>query len=130
MLKLLCSVLLMCLATPTYALVLDTPLQNPEQEARAKALFREIRCVVCQSESIADSPAAIAKDLRMEIRSQITQGHADDVIINSLTTRYGDAILMQPPLNPNTLALWLAPLALLLIGLVVLANYFRAKRTV
>lgn len=120
----------MCLATPTYALVLDTPLQNPEQEARAKALFREIRCVVCQSESIADSPAAIAKDLRMEIRSQITQGHADDVIINSLTTRYGDAILMQPPLNPNTLALWLAPLALLLIGLVVLANYFRAKRTV
>lgn len=113
------------LAAPALALTLDAPLPDVAAEARAKAIFTQIRCVVCQSESIADSPADIAKDMRAEIRKQVAAGIKDEAIIASLTERYGDMVLMRPPLNKNTALLWLAPLLLLVAGSGILRIYFR-----
>jgi cytochrome c-type biogenesis protein CcmH len=118
---------LLIFSSPAFSLTLDTPLPNAPAEARAKAIFTQIRCVVCQSESIADSPADIAKDMRTFIRTQISAGVSDEKIITSLTERYGDMILMRPPLNENTLLLWMAPLLLLVAGSGIMRIYFRKK---
>lgn len=114
---------------PTYALTLDEPLPNASEEARAKAIFTQIRCVVCQSESIADSPADIAGDMRAVIRKQVAAGITDEAIISSLTERYGDVILMRPPLNQNTFLLWMAPILLFAVGGLILRIYFGKQRT-
>lgn len=94
-------------ATPTAA--------DPVAAARAVALAHKLRCLVCQNQSIADSEADLAKDLRRQIDEQIAAGRSDKEIIAFMTDRYGDFVLYQPPLKPMTWALWLGP-ALLLIG--------------
>jgi cytochrome c-type biogenesis protein CcmH len=94
----------------------DAPLPDPAQEARAQALIEEIRCVVCQHESIADSPAGLAADVRAEVRGRIAAGATDDQIRAGLVERWGDFVLFRPPFDPGTLLLWLGPLALLLAG--------------
>lgn len=94
----------------------DAPLADPAQEARAQALFEEIRCVVCQHESVADSPAGLAADVRAEVRGRIAAGATDDQIRAGLVARWGDFVLFTPPFDPGTLLLWLGPLALLLAG--------------
>ncbi|HEV2081540.1 MAG TPA: cytochrome c-type biogenesis protein [Brevundimonas sp.] len=94
----------------------DAPLPDPAQEARAQALFEEIRCVVCQHESVADSPAGLAADVRAEVRGRIAAGATDDQIRAGLVERWGDFVLFRPPFDPGTLLLWLGPLALLLAG--------------
>lgn len=101
------------LAAAAWALNVDAPLQDPAQEARAKALFHDIRCVVCQSEAIADSPAAIATDMRQAIRERIRDGDSDEAVKRYLVARYGNVILMKPPLTPVTWPLWFGPLFLL-----------------
>ena len=103
------------ISSPAFALSVDTPLADSAQEARAKALFTEIRCVVCQSEAIADSPAEVARDMRSLIRKEVASGKTEDEITASLVAAYGDRILMSPPVR-NHLGLWLAPLLLLLGG--------------
>lgn len=92
----------------------DTPLADPAQEARARALFEDIRCVVCQHESIADSPAGVAGDLRGLVREQIAAGASDTQIRDDLVRRYGDYVLFTPPFRAETLLLWLAPLLIVL----------------
>ena len=97
----------------------DSPsdrLKDPAEEARARALFGQLRCVVCQNESIDDSEADIAQDLRRIVRGQIAAGHSDNEVRAFLVERYGQFILLQPPLNPGNAALWLAPLALAALG--------------
>lgn len=89
----------------------DEPLADPAAEARARDLFQDIRCVVCQHESIADSPAGIAADLRVLVREEITAGATDAEIRERLVDRYGDYILFKPPFDPTTLILWLLPFA-------------------
>jgi len=96
----------------------DAPLPDPAQEARAQALFEEIRCVVCQHESIADSPAGLAADVRREVRGRIAAGATDDQIRAGLVERWGDFVLFKPPFDAGTLMLWLGPLILLLAGAV------------
>ena len=91
-------------------------LPNPAQEARARHLFQQLRCVVCQNESVDDSGAEIAGDVRRIVRSQITQGRTDRQIIDFLVARYGEFILLNPTLNPGNLALWLTPFAVILLG--------------
>lgn len=91
-------------------------LTNPAQEARARTLFQQLRCVVCQNESIDDSEADLAQDLRRIVRTQIAQGRTDDQVRAFLVQRYGQFILLKPPLNPGNAVLWLTPLALLLAG--------------
>ena len=104
----------------------DRPLADPADEARARALFGDIRCVVCQHESIADSPAGIAADLRGLVREQIAAGKTDDEIKADLLRRYGDYVLFKPPLRIGTWLLWFGPFALAAGAGVVLV--LRARR--
>ncbi len=122
---LLLCILLFGVSAPAFSFVVETPLENPADEARAKHIFTQIRCVTCQSESIAESPADIAKDMRVVIRQYIRDGKTDAEIIEALTARYGDGIRMMPPLNQNTLLLWLMPVLLLLSGGFITLRYFR-----
>jgi cytochrome c-type biogenesis protein CcmH len=91
-------------------------LRNPSQEARARTLFREIRCVVCQSESIDESDADIARDLRQLVRREVSAGATDREIKTVLVARYGEFILLQPPFTLGNALLWLAPFAVVLGG--------------
>lgn len=92
------------------------PFADPAQQARYERLIREIRCLVCQNEPIADSNAPLAADLRREVRERIEAGSSDAEILSFLTARYGDFVLYRPPFSPRTWLLWLAPGLLLLIG--------------
>lgn len=92
----------------------DRPLPDAAQEARAKRLFADIRCVVCQHEAIADSPAGIASDMRGLVRDQIAAGRSDQAIRDDLVRRYGDFVLFTPPLRIGTWLLWFGPFAVLL----------------
>lgn len=92
-------------------------LGDPAQEARAQALEREIRCVQCQNEPIAQSTADIAYDMRVLVRERIAAGDSDEEIRSFFRQRYGDFVLFRPPMDPRTWALWGAPLALLALGL-------------
>ena len=95
-------------------------LQNPQQELRARNISKNIRCMVCQNQSIDDSSAQLAKDLRSIIRVKVTEGQTDDEIYKFLTNRYGDFILLKPQLNKNTYLLWFLPLIFFVIGVFVL----------
>ncbi|MFA4892857.1 cytochrome c-type biogenesis protein CcmH [Brevundimonas sp.] len=92
----------------------DRPLPDAAQEARAKALFADIRCVVCQHEAIADSPAGIAADMRRLVREEIAAGRTDAQVREDLVRRYGDFVLFKPPVRAGTWLLWFGPLAALL----------------
>ncbi|MGV9008980.1 cytochrome c-type biogenesis protein [Brevundimonas sp.] len=92
----------------------DRPLADAAQEARAQALFDDIRCVVCQHEAIADSPAGIAGDMRGLVRDQIADGASDQQIRSDLVRRYGDFVLFKPPVRGGTWLLWFGPLILML----------------
>jgi cytochrome c-type biogenesis protein CcmH len=106
----------------------DQPLASPAQEARAQALFQDIRCVVCQHESIADSPAGIAADMRRLVREEIGAGSTDEAIRKDLVRRWGDYILFKPPVKAATWLLWFGPLMLVLLaGGAFAALAFRKK---
>ena len=92
-------------------------LRDPAEEARARALFREIRCVVCQNESIDASPADIAADLRTVVREQVAAGRSDAEIRAFLVDRYGEFVLFRPAFSPGNALLWLTPFAVVLLGL-------------
>lgn len=106
----------------------DRPLADARQEARARALFVDIRCVVCQHESIADSPAGIAGDMRRLVREEIAEGRSDAAIRDDLVRRYGDFVLFQPPVRPGTWLLWFGPLTLVLLAGVGLIFAGRERR--
>ena len=106
----------------------DRPLANREQEARAQALFEDIRCVVCQHESIADSPAGVAGDMRRLIREEIAAGADDAAVRADLVRRFGDYVLFRPPVRPGTWLLWFGPFALVLLAGGVLLARRRAAR--
>jgi cytochrome c-type biogenesis protein CcmH len=89
-------------------------LPDAAQEARARALFKQLRCVVCQSESLDDSEADLARDMRRLVRAQVAQGRTDADVKAYLTSRYGDFVLLQPPVRPSTWSLWFGPFVLLL----------------
>jgi cytochrome c-type biogenesis protein CcmH len=91
----------------------EQPLSDPAQEARALAIGNEVRCVVCQSESINDSQADMARDLRKLVRDKISLGWSDAQIFDYMRARYGDFILLRPPFQLNTLMLWLSPVLFL-----------------
>lgn len=109
------------------ALSIEHPLPDPTQEARAQNVFRELRCIVCQSESIADSPAKIASDMRNEVRAAIAGGKTDADILTYFVSRYGNAVLMRTPFNSATWFLWLAPWLILFGGGMLAWRFFRKK---
>ena len=105
------------------------PLAEDEAvERRMIAITEELRCLVCQNESLASSHAELAEDLRREVREQMKQGKSDQQIIDYLVARYGDFVLFDPPLKSYTLLLWFGPFALLLIGLTGLVIQMRKRR--
>jgi len=107
--------------------VSDEP-PDPAVEERLNKLSRELRCLVCQNETLADSRADLAEDLRDEIRGQIRAGKSDQEIVAFLTQRYGDFILYRPPVRPKTYLLWFGPFILLLGGLAILFRYVKRRR--
>lgn len=109
--------LFLCAAAPDPA----DRLPDAAQEARARAMFAQVRCVVCQNESIDDSEADLAHDLRQLVRSQVAAGRSDEEIRAFLVARYGDFILLKPPIGPATVILWGAPFAIVVIGLAWIA---------
>jgi cytochrome c-type biogenesis protein CcmH len=129
--RLLAVALLIGLLSPTPSLAVqpDEMLSNPVQEARARSLSRELRCMVCQNESIDDSEAPLAHDLRVLVRERIKAGDSDAQIIDFLVARYGEFVLLKPRLSWHTALLWGLPPALLLCGgALVLVSLTRRSR--
>ncbi|TNE64662.1 MAG: cytochrome c-type biogenesis protein CcmH [Alphaproteobacteria bacterium] len=113
-------VLLMLFATPAFAVAVDEqPLADPAQEQMARDLMKEIRCLQCQNQSIEDSNADLAKDLRILVRERIQMGDSPDNVRAYLVDRYGDWIMLEPPVKPSTWFLWGSPF--LFLALVLLA---------
>ncbi len=119
--------MLTILAGPGLAVQPDEILPDPAQEARARALSAEIRCLVCQNQSIDDSDATLARDLRLLVREQIKEGKTDQGIRDFLVERYGDFVLLNPPMKASTWLLWFGPLIVFVIGLVGLIVFFRTR---
>jgi cytochrome c-type biogenesis protein CcmH len=102
---------------------------DPVLEARLNALAAELRCVVCQNETLAESRASLALDLREEVREMMRAGLSDAAVVESLVDRYGDFVLYRPPVKPLTYALWGGPAAFLLIGFALAASALYRRRT-
>ena len=105
-------------------------LQDRKQELRARSISKNIRCMVCQNQSIDESNAALAKDLRILIRNKIQEGKKDEEIYKFLTDRYGDFILLKPPFKLSTLALWVLPFIFLIIGIFVIFFHNRKSKKI
>src|SRR5713226_7788722 len=106
------------------------PAEDPQIEQRMRALTQQLRCLVCQNETLADSQADLAEDLRKQIREQMKAGKSDQEIIGFLTQRYGDFVLYRPPVKPSTYLLWFGPFVLLLGGTLMLYRYVKHRREV
>lgn len=124
--KRLLLILAACLALPVWAGEAVPVGDDPAIEARMVKLAEDLRCLVCQNESLAGSHAELAEDLRREIRDQMRQGKSDKEVVTYLTDRYGDFVLYRPPFRSYTLLLWLGPVIFLTIGGV--AWYFTLRR--
>ena len=114
----------------SYTVEPDEVLENKKQELRARNISKNIRCMVCQNQSIDESSAPLAKDLRILIRNKIKDGKKDKEIYKFLTDRYGDFILLKPPLRLNTLALWILPFIFLVIGIFIVFSYNKKSRKI
>ena len=110
------AAVLMMGALPAYAVQPDEIMVDPVKEARARDLSRELRCMVCQNQSIDDSEAPLARDLRLLVRERIAAGDSDGQVIDFLVARYGEFVLLKPRFNPHTMLLWLIPPLALLGG--------------
>lgn len=116
-------------ARPAYAVNPDEMLSDPALEARAREISEELRCLVCQNQSIDDSDADLAHDLRVLVRERLLAGDTNQQAINYIVARYGDYVLLNPPLKPDTYILWASPFILVgLAGLAVFGFYRRKKR--
>jgi cytochrome c-type biogenesis protein CcmH len=113
---------------PSWAVQPDEVLSDPALEARARAISKELRCMVCQNESIDDSEAPLAHDLRVLVRERLKAGDSDQQIINFLVSRYGEFVLLRPPLSWHTVALWGTPPALVLFGIIMIVVVERRRR--
>ena len=117
----------LCAVGLAYAVQPDEMLADPKLEARARALSAELRCMVCQNQSIDDSDASLARDIRVLIRERLSKGESDEAIEAFLVSRYGDFILLKPPLKAETLLLWGGPPLILLAGAAFLIAAIRRK---
>jgi cytochrome c-type biogenesis protein CcmH len=111
-----------------YAVLPDEMLPDRTLEARARALSRTLRCMVCQNQSIDDSEAPLARDLRILVRERLKQGDSDTQVLDYLTARYGEFVLLRPPLAWHTALLWFTPLGLLIVGTIGLGLAVHRRR--
>jgi cytochrome c-type biogenesis protein CcmH len=115
--------------SPAHAVRPDEMLSDPGLEARARVVGSELRCLVCRNQSIDDSDADLAHDLRVLVRERIKGGDSDDQVVAYVRSRYGDFVLLRPPFEMGTLLLWGGPLLILLLGGVALARFYRRGET-
>jgi len=122
------AILLLLLPLTATAAIESHEFNNPEQQAAYESLTNELRCLVCQNQTIADSNAELAADLRRQVQEMLEQGQSREEIVQFMTDRYGDFVLYNPPLKTKTLLLWLGPVVFLLIGLGALIGIIRRKK--
>jgi cytochrome c-type biogenesis protein CcmH len=113
--------------TGSWAADIPFEFSDPAQEERYKGLLEELRCLVCQNQSLADSNADLAQDLRQEVYRMVLAGDSDERIIDFLVARYGDFVLYRPPIKPRTYLLWFGPVALLLLGILIVSRFIRRR---
>ena len=107
-------------ATPLHAVQVDEILPDPVLEARAREISHDLRCMVCQNQSIDDSEAPLARDLRLLVRERLKAGDSDSQVVDFMVARYGEFVLLKPRMNWHTAVLWGAPLAILIAGLLAI----------
>jgi cytochrome c-type biogenesis protein CcmH len=109
------------------AVLPDEVLKDPVLEGRARIISQDLRCLVCQNQSIDDSNAPLAKDLRLIVRERLTTGDSDAQVFEYVVSRYGNYVLLKPPFQTDTYILWMAPFLLMLMALAVAFNYLRKR---
>ena len=122
-------ILLLVLPLPVLAQTAQPTPDDPVSNKRAVQLAEQLRCLVCQNQSRADSHAELAVDLRRQIREQIAQGKSDSAVVDFMVERYGEFVLYRPPMRTATWLLWFGPPLLLVLGIVLLLRYVRTRRT-
>jgi cytochrome c-type biogenesis protein CcmH len=125
--KHLLLVILLAFAAPAFAVNPDEMLADPKQEQRARDLGRDLRCLVCQNQSIDDSDAELARDLRVIVRERIKRGDNDDQVMKFVTDRYGDYVLLKPPFKPVTYFLWIGPAIILVLAVIAALAFYRRR---
>ena len=123
----LVNVVVQCISINTYAVDPEEFLQDPQLELRARTISKNIRCMICQNQSIDESNAPLARDLRILIRNKIKEGNNNEEIYIFLTDRYGDFILLKPPFKLSTLALWFLPFIFFIFGVFIV--FFHNKKS-
>lgn len=123
------AALMLVFSQPALAVLPDEILSDPGLETRARALSRDIRCLVCQNQSIDDSNADLARDLRILVRERLVAGDSDTEIVNYLVTRYGDFVMLRPPMKGTTYVLWFGPALIFAIAMGSITIWFRRRRT-
>jgi cytochrome c-type biogenesis protein CcmH len=113
--------------TNAFAVLPDEVLKDPALETRARVISQDLRCLVCQNQSIDDSNAPLAKDLRVIVRERLTAGDSNEEVFGYVVARYGNYVLLKPPLQQDTIILWLAPFLLMIIALGVAFAYLRKR---
>ena len=121
-------ILIVVCVHPTLAVNPDEVLADPVLESRAREISKGLRCLVCQNQSIDDSDADLAKDLRILVRERLSAGDSNEDVTHFVVSLYGDFVLLKPPFKMSTIALWLGPLAIMVIGLVAVGVFFRRRR--
>ncbi len=128
MIRLAALVALLIVSQPVWAVDPGERLDDPVLEERARGLSQELRCLVCQNQSIDDSDAPLAKDLRVLVRDRLKAGDTDAEVLSYVVDRYGEFVLLRPPLRAGTLLLWVSPFLVLLIGIGSVWIYMRGRR--
>ncbi len=116
---------------PAFGVEPDEVLEDPGLEARARVISQQLRCLVCQNETIDESNAPLARDLRIIVRERLDRGDTDEAVIRFIVARYGDYVLLRPPVRPATWLLWFGPAILFALGFVAVVGFYRraARRT-
>jgi cytochrome c-type biogenesis protein CcmH len=125
--KFLIALLFFCIALPGFALEPEERLSDPTQESRARAISQQLRCVVCQNETIDVSNAPLARDLRNLVRERIRAGDTDQQVIDTIVSRYGTFVLFKPPFLPQTFLLWVGPFLIFLLSVLAIVVYYRRQ---
>ena len=127
--NLITMVFVLGLAGSAWAVAVDKPMDDPVLEARARVIHKQLRCLVCQNQSIEDSNASLARDLRILVRDRIEAGDSDDETIRYILDRYGDWVLLKPPVKSGTIFLWLGPVLFLALAVIFIFLWYRRRQT-
>ncbi len=127
MIKLLLALLLSLALFPALAVEPSEMLDDPVLEARARVISKQLRCVVCQNQSIDESNADLARDMRVLVRNRLLAGESNQQVLDYMVSRYGDFVLLNPPFKMSTYALWFGPGVIVALGIFAVAAFFRTK---